>query len=991
MDREAEKPFVVDRAKSFPRDRAYLANGPHVVKRSTNDSLFADRHLHRQGTTDFENRRPNKRLRYTIPLRPKRKYNGDEEKGFVDGREGNNGYPIRPGLERETSRGTAPYLTQDLYEIISTQFWVPDDEGREVVTLTVSDDTTKTKQERICYESVWKHIQSEAMTFKQFHKEVMRLPGLEDDDLALAARLLNKVQKTCEKQFVHGRYLKPTVLVYDGADPEETSKDQKTATFVSLPIFTTECPRRQTSTKEDEHHPVRALLQSRYRLESTKSRDKAQVIRKVDSKKDHVIHVPQIWALIINKHTIITCAPLCSTILRGETIKLMKYSEAQLDEATWSIHFTDGWGNVFYLPIRFCKTWFGLVKQIADDCLHDEYNLIRDQLLKSGPLYQLVTDQGAQVTAESWPQMVERERKEVIRLTLVDNERYSTKPLVTYYDANGNEIEYDSDASSDTSSIFSPDADGSDASESSTSTSSLPTFKEIAPAMEKLRKLLEKLEQAKAQEDASLIAALRDNKIPALEEQILEMTAEGLDMNITGRSRPQERAKIVSPDAYNSRRGSIRMDHSHPRGHAKRPQLPYSRSQSFSQSVHVFDDYSFPPRPSQPTRRQSYARTTPSRLLIPSRPSHSGSHWDKVRSRVLHGPSLNNLTTPVSPKTSKADVCYQPSNKQLARSRWEFLRAQILAGNDLGQSNSQTNGGIPDEPVSPRAREKLANAMKNMFTDQDTRPAKISSKIAKVLDPENSESEAKPKKKVGFAKRSQDAKPELKRLIQVAHKEVSSPISPLTPNRPFPTENSTPEAKKKVQDLPIFLWSTVSTSTDGVDFSTPSRATSAGSNQLCPEKSPADVNHNTIKIEELILRTVLNEMHANMRKPKKVSRECADLYGKVAEKTVLDVTSLIARMNTESTHADDNGNKDVTAPLSSPKSDLPNSANSTETKTHLKDARSAIFDVASHILYAFIPEGYEAPVVSKYWGAIYQILHQRDRVGALVLRTTANS
>ena len=1027
MDRDAEKPFVVDRANSFPRDRGYPSNGPHdhVVERSTNDSFFADRHLHRQGTGDFENRRPNKRLRYTIPLRRKRRHTGDEEKGFDEKR-----HPARPGVERETSRGAAPYLPQDLYEIISTQFWVPDEEGREVVTLTVNDDTTKTKQEKVSYESVWRHIQSEAMTFKQFHKEVMRLPGLEDDDLALVTRLLNKVKKTCEKQFVHGRYLKPTVLVYDGADPEETAKDQKTATFVSLPIFTTECERHHKSTKEDELHPVRALLQSRYRLESTKGRDKEQVIRKVHSKKAHVVHVPQIWALIINKHTIITCAPLGTSTLRGETIKLVKHSEAQLDEATWSIHFTDAHGTVFYLPLRFCKSWFGLVKQIADDCLHDEYNLIRDQLLQNGPLYQLVTDHGLPVTAESWPQMVEREKKEVIRLQLVDNEGKSNRLLVTYCDENGNEIDYDSDPSSDTSSIFSPNGRESDASESSIS--SLPTFEEVAPAVEKLRSLHKKLEQARSQDNSRRVEALRDHKIPALEKQILELTAEDLDLDRTRRSRPQKRARAIVPDVYEGRRGSshrlygnsilsatggpsirvssrsrsrsgsrprrsrgvpqytqstydLSLDQPQGRGSAKRPPLAYNRSQSYSQPLHVFEDYSFPPRSSQAARRQSYTRATPSRLTIPSRTPHSVSRWDTVRSRVFNGPALIASATPVSPKNTKNDICYQPSNKQLARSRWEFLRAQILAGSDLGQSNGQANGEISGEPVSPRAREKLASAMKNMFSDQDARPDKLNSKIAKVLDPGNSESEAKPKKRLDFAKRNPEAKPKLKGLIQLAHKEVLSPTSPTMTKTPFAAEIAPPGTSKKTQDLPIFLWSTLHTPADVVDLSLASKARPAGADQSLSEKIPAEINQNTLKVEELILRTVMNEMHTNMRKPKKVSPEYADLYGKIADRNVADVTSLMATLDTDDNPANENGNRNMSTSLSCPDSNLADDPDSAETKMRLKAIRSEIYDVSGQILHAFVPQGYEAPVVSKYWGAIYQIIHYRTRVRVIYL------
>lgn len=122
----------------------------------------------------------------------------------------------------------------------------------------------------------------------------------------MVARVLNKVQKTCEKNFIHGRYLKPITVVYDGeVFDEKCGNHKKTATFVSLPIFWLDSLREQISTTDPAGHPCRALLQSRYRLESTERRDREQVVVKMSRRNEHrVLHVPQIWALIINKSTL---------------------------------------------------------------------------------------------------------------------------------------------------------------------------------------------------------------------------------------------------------------------------------------------------------------------------------------------------------------------------------------------------------------------------------------------------------------------------------------------------------------------------------------------------------------------------------------------------------------------------------------------------------------------------------------------------------------
>lgn len=1031
MDRDDEKPFAVGRKNSFPHDRSYPSSVPQDQNADKNTEVpFIRNHLlHRQGTTDLENRKSNKRLRYTIPLRHKRKRQRDEEHGILDEKEHNAGNSARPGLERDVSRGGPPYGPDELCEIISTQFWVPDDDGQEVVTLTVKDDAANRKQEKLRCESRWRHIQSEAITFRQFHKEVMRLPGLEDDELALAGRLLNKVRKTCEKQFIHGRYLKPIVLVYDGADPEEDFQEPKTATFISLPIFTTDVQKRHTSTKEDEGHPVRALLQSRYRLESTKSRDKGQVIRKVQRHSDHVVHVPQIWALIINKHTIITCAPLSTSTLRGNTIRIMKYADAQLDEATWSIHFADARGTVFYLPLRFCKTWFGLVKQITTDCLQDEYDLIRDQLLRGGPLYELVTEDGVAVTAETWPTMIENERSEVIRLKLVDNEAKSNRLLITYCDAEGNEIPYESDSSSDASSLFSHDDVESDATDYSTSNA--PKFDRIPPALDKLQSLRGKLERAKSQGDDKRIESLRDHKIPTLEDHILALVAADLEREKNKASHNSKEARFAMPEHNGHPRGSsghtrehivlsaaaghgsrrrsrsrsgsgsgprlsrgvshyfqpthdLSLNEPDPRTRPKRPPIAYNRSKSFSQPQSIFGDYSFPPRSGDASRRQSYATIAPSHLTIPSGPlPPSRSHWDTIRSRVFHGPAFDATSTPTSPKTDTKDIYYKPSNKQLARSRWEFLRNHILAGTDISQSNGQPTKQGSVEPASPRVREKLANAMKLMLGDETPGSPKTASAPSNPLSVQKDQPGEHLIKRVKFSKRSQEAKPKLKRLITRAHKEVSKLTSPHAATA-APTETlKSPIVPTEAQDLPIFLWSTVHKPASVPEISLKSKAASMArlpsTDQALLENVAANVKKNTSK-EELILRTVVLEIHANLRKPKKVPREYADLYEQIVGKTIADVTGLTAAMDSDDSRTNDTDRTAGLTPLNSPEITTTTNIDSVETRKRLKDARAAIRDVASQILYAFVPEGYEAAVVSKYWGAIYQIINQKPRV-----------
>lgn len=755
-----DQPFVVDRADSFPQDRAYPSRSvrSQKLKRSTEDSLYNDRHPQRQGTGDFE---PRRRLRYTIPLRRKSNSLRDEEKGYSEKKPYNHRDSTPLSIDRETSVDPAASPPPEFLEIISTK-WVPDHEGREIVTLTVKDH----EQEVHC-ESRWKHIRRDAMTLGQFYREVMQTPGLGDDDLALVGRLLDKVRNISEKKFVHGRYLKPITLVYEGKDPDFYASHQdgerpvrKTATFISLPVFTTCHPKRHTSTKEFEGHPVRALLQSRYRLESTKRRDKEQVITKTTSIRDqlvhenHVVHVPQIWALMINNYTIITCAALDVSVLRSDTIKLMSYTDAQKDEATWSVHFTDARGKDFYLPLRYCKSWFDLVRQITDHCLHDEYSFIRDQLLKGGPVYQLVVaNDGSLVDADRWSKLVEETKTEVIRLRLVDNESVDLRLLVTYYDDEGNEINGDLDDSANTSPISSSDDDDDDdegdgdASGSSISSGTSPN--DMSRAIDHLRSLQAKFREAEAKGDAKRAEDLKEHRIPLLEKRLLSLAAAGLNLDTSTKEDAPRRSQIVFPEPYDRRpRPSRRVDPDSPlsstdrhrvrleprlrstsrtrmvkggnafsgssydlsieepsaRGRPIQPWIIHDENHSNSQSGYFRDVHYDTPARARP-RMRSHMPEPHTLSRASTLPTSPRSRWDLLRSRVRDRqvPGLR------ASLIDSNNIYYRPSEKQLARSYWDLVRSSVLERGIYKLRDAK--GARNNEEFTDRDKASIASAL----------------------------------------------------------------------------------------------------------------------------------------------------------------------------------------------------------------------------------------------------------------------------------------
>ena len=1063
-----QEPFVVDRADSFPQDRAYPSRAQHskILKQPTDDSLYNDRRLHHQGTGDFE---PRRRIRYTIPLRNKISSHGDEEKGFSEKRQHSRGDSTQLGINRESSRDPTASPPPEFLEIISTK-WVPDDEGREIVTLTLKDEARAQNQD--C-ESRWKHIQSDAMTLLQFYGEVMRTPGLGNDDLALVGRLLNKVKNTSEKKFVHGRYLKPITLVYEGEDPDlfasqrpEDRPAGKTATFVSLPVFMTCIPQRHTFTKEFEGHPVRALLQSRYRLESTKRRDKEQVITKTTSIRDqlahenHVVHVPQIWALMINNHTIITCAALDASVLRGDTIKLMSYTKAQLDEATWSVHFSDARGQEFYLPLRYCKTWFDLVKQITDHCLHDEYSFIRDQLLRGGPVYQLVVaSDESLVTADKWSKLVEETKTEVIHLRLVDKESLDSRLLVTYCDDEGNEVIIDSDNSTDTSSTSSSDDDddddgeGIDASESSLSSGT--TSSDTSRVVTDLRRLRAKLQRAESKGNAKRVEDLKGHKIPALEEKLLELNAAGLNLNTSTEEDHRRKTKIVIPRPHNHRHYTGHgIDHDSPLSPTERYRArtrPRSRSTSrarlvkgataFSGSTYdlSIEEPSARGRPIQPWAihsrdhsgsRSRYFRSVDYEAPSRTRPrlrshmpnphslsrastlsTHSHSRWDLLRSRV-RARELPGLRPPL---TDSNDIYYRPSEKQLARSYWDMVRSSVIEGEIYKLRDAED---AKKKEVIDRARASTAttnekqmgslSSLKRLY-DVPDRLRKDSSTVSPTtIDPPASSippktqdvaikgilganqreiDPAKPKK-VLFSKDNLQGKPKWKKLIKLA--QEGSTMLPKTATSSTAPESSSPISAHPATDLPIFLWSTEHQPIErGNLVLKATQSPSAVETPSSLQKSADEIKQtiHTSKTDELILHAVLAEVHVALKKPKKGAPEYAVLYEKTVEKTYADVVSSVNAIrntrinNTDGAAAEEqkvttlfSNSRRASVAFARRQSESSRSLASMSGRDDLGSVKVEVFDLARTILLAFVPQGYEAPVIFKYWGALHILL-----------------
>ena len=122
-----------------------------------------------------------------------------------------------------------------------------------------------------------------------------------------------------QRPFAGGSFLTLTAFRYDILDDSRYSAD-KCCIFLSFPYFAVAKPQAKKSFgKGDLRHPMRTLLQSHYRLNDTSEKDREQCIRMLDGEtlkscinalkaevaqlscgvNGEVVHVPQMWALVL--------------------------------------------------------------------------------------------------------------------------------------------------------------------------------------------------------------------------------------------------------------------------------------------------------------------------------------------------------------------------------------------------------------------------------------------------------------------------------------------------------------------------------------------------------------------------------------------------------------------------------------------------------------------------------------------------------------------
>jgi hypothetical protein len=144
------------------------------------------------------------------------------------------------------------------------------------------------------------------------------------------------------------------------------------------------------------------LFQFQYPQEVTRERDVDQIFKGFKGLTgNQYLRVPQLWTLVLQSETIITCgpSPLPETI--DGSIECV--DEKSLMATERLIHVTDFLQRVAYLPLEQCRTYLQLRQAIAEQCLAGTDCKIDHCSLKAG-------NNEEDLTPSQWPDIVKAGR-----------------------------------------------------------------------------------------------------------------------------------------------------------------------------------------------------------------------------------------------------------------------------------------------------------------------------------------------------------------------------------------------------------------------------------------------------------------------------------------------------------------------------------------------------------------------------------------------------
>ena len=232
------------------------------------------------------------------------------------------------------------------------------------------------------------------------------------------------------------------MLRCDGTDPKDTKTPDLTAIFVSFPYFDVGKGSPPHAPKDQSVHVPRGLFQSTYPQEAAQERDADQMFcRFKHRKKGEYLRVPQLWALVLQPHIIITCGLNSLPEMFDGAVEFVT-EDAFLVDGPSVVHVTDWLKRVVYLSVQRCGTYLSLQRSIEEECLEDLEETINDCIIHVG-------ESEAELEAGQWPVLLKAKDSAFVYVRLsrrsptvspphddtsLDRTTFDTRELIEYGD-----------------------------------------------------------------------------------------------------------------------------------------------------------------------------------------------------------------------------------------------------------------------------------------------------------------------------------------------------------------------------------------------------------------------------------------------------------------------------------------------------------------------------------------------------------------------------
>ncbi|KAJ5480061.1 hypothetical protein N7530_005570 [Penicillium desertorum] len=251
----------------------------------------------------------------------------------------------------------------------------------------------------------WIHMQTETRSFDDFLRFATNVPNLANEDRALVLSLLKKTGSQMDGGSLPTDVMRCVGLSSTVLD-EMTS--ERSAIFLRFPYYSIQSMKDAVQRPHGGHH-TRSLLQYFYNLESTRKRDLEQVVRKVGLfQKDKIVHVSQLWAVIVNFEVLITSAPMSLVDRTSSSLEIMD-PPASKSLSPSIICVVDPIQRQFFFPMENCKTFFAMRHSIIEHCLPPKYN-------SRGYDFELRTSDKMVIKAEDWAKVTTSHGSTVFRV-----------------------------------------------------------------------------------------------------------------------------------------------------------------------------------------------------------------------------------------------------------------------------------------------------------------------------------------------------------------------------------------------------------------------------------------------------------------------------------------------------------------------------------------------------------------------------------------------